>query len=224
MGGSAKGSAERERYSENTWNTTNQNRQEDINANRSGQRRAVFDQQGKGIIDFLSGQGQEGSKYQQGAGDAYSTLATMKGEVNPYVEESIKANNAVAESQFQNRLAQARAGGYRGGTGANLYSQGQVASDFTNQLAANNANLRYGAFNDAQNRGITANVAGAGGLAGLSSQGQAILAQIVAALRGEDVNDQTQQRTNATAVINELGGRSGTRSKTKQDVEAEYKM
>lgn len=220
---SGTGAASRDRYSEDTWSTGNQQRNENIDANRAGNRRAVFDSpQSQQLLGFLSDQSMQGGGFQQGAGDAYASLAAMRGGPNPEVENIIRSTNQEADRNFANRLAQTRAGGYRGNTAQGLYDQGQVASQFTQQQAGDNAALRYGAYNDAANRNLSANVAGAGGLAGLYGQNQGTIAQLLALLRGEDTADQTRQMTNANVLSNQRGGTSGTRSRTSQSISGSY--
>lgn len=217
------GGANRDRFSEDSWGTSNQQRNENVDANRQGSRRAAFDSpQGQSILGFLTDQTQQGGQYQGQAGQAYGSLAGLRGEQNPEVENIIKSTNKEADTNFSNRLAQSRAGGYRGGTGAGLYDQDKIAAQFTNQQAGDNAALRYGAFNDAQGRQLSANVAGAGGLAGLSGQNAASAAQILALLRGEDTDDQTRQVSNANTLTNERGGKSGTKSGTNAWISGTY--
>jgi hypothetical protein len=220
---SGTGTASRDRFSQDTWENTNQTRNEQTDANREGSRRAVFDSpQGQSILGFLTDQTQQGGQFQGQAGNAYGSLASLRQGPNPEVENIIKSTNREADTNFANRLAQSRAGGYRGGTGAGLYDQDRIAAEFTNQQAGDNAALRYGAYNDAAGRNLTANVAGAGGLAGLSGQNASLGAQILALLRGEDTADQTQQLTNANTLQTLRGGTSGTKSNTGQSITGSY--
>ena len=217
------GSAQRERYNEDTWNNLARAFTESQNSSREGSTRANFDSpQGQQTLGFLSDQTQQGGGYQSQAGQTYNSLASLRGTPNPEVERIVSANNQEADINFGNRLAQSRAANYRGNTAAGLYDQDKIAAQFTNQQAGENAALRYGAFNDAQNRGLTANVAGAGGLAGLSGQSQGLGSQLLQLLRGTDAMDATQTDTNSNTIETQQGGRSGKKSGTKGFVEGSY--
>jgi hypothetical protein len=220
---SGTGSASRDRYSENTWENSLQQFLSNTNQNRTGNRRAAFEgPQAESTLGYLTDQVGQGGGYQQQAGQAYGDLARLRGQPNPEVENIIKSSNQEAETAFQNRLGQSRAAGYRGGTGANLYNQDKVAAEFSNKQAGENAALRYGAFNDAQNRGLSGQVAGAGGLAGLSGQSGGLAAQLLALLRGENVEDISQSSTTGQQSNAATGGKSGKRSSTGQEISASY--
>lgn len=217
------GSASRERFSENSWQNALENFFSNTNQNRQGSRSATFDSpEGQKTLGFLTDQATSGGGFQQQAGNTFNTLANLRGEVNPEVENIIKSTNQEANTNFNNRLAQSRAGGFRGGTGANLYSQDKVASEFTNKQAGENAALRYGAFNDAQNRTQSANVAGASGLASLAGQNQGLAAQLLSLLRGESTQDATQSSTTGQSSTEQVGGRSGKKSGTGMSIEGSY--
>jgi len=158
--------------------------------------------EGQQVLNSLIGQAGSSAGYGEEAAGAYRSLASDASKVNPEVENIIRTGDQAANSQFSNRLAQSRAGGFRGGTGANLYNQDKIASEFTNQQENNNSNLRYGAFNDAANRATTARVGGASGLAGLSNQGQSLGAQILSMLRGEKIVDDATAKRIAEATSN----------------------
>lgn len=220
---SGTGTASRDRFSENNWQNSTENANQSTNSAQQGQSRAVFDSpEAQQILSYLSQQSQQGGGFQQQAGGAYGALAGMKGQTNPEVENIIKTGNQEANTNFANRAAMSRAGGYRGGTGANLYNQDKVASEFTNKQAGENAALRYGAFNDAQGRQLGANVAGAGGLSSLSGQSQGSAAQLLALLRGQDTEGASQSQTISDIIKALTGGSSGTKSNTGQSISASY--
>lgn len=220
MGLGAKASASRDRYSNDEWqNTTQQNNSKtNTAANTAGTTStdATFGSpQGKSILDALTGQivNGNGADYTNTAAGAF-TRAANGGGVNPYVEGIISAGNKEADNTFANRLAQTRAAGYRGGTASNINNQEQLASNFTNNQAGQNANLRYGAYNDAAGRELS----GAAGLASLGGQQTGLGAQILALLRGQTTNTNQQQNVESTTledIIKALtGGSSGTKSGT----------
>lgn len=192
--------ADRERYSEDQW----QNR----NVDQYGQRRAVFDSpEATSILGHLTGQASgQGPDYNQMAGTAYQRLATTPDGINPFVEEAIRTSNKEGDAALQTGLAGIRAGAYRGGTGANLYSQGRLVADAANTRAKDNALARVGAFDAAAGRSLAGQQAGASGLSGLGQGNQLLAAQILAMLRGENFDQNT-----ADAMT---GGRSGTKSRT----------
>lgn len=194
-------SANRTRSEQNTSQNTTQNLQ--------GTRSALFDSpEAKQILAALSGTGAAGNDYSQQAGGAYKSLTDAGGGgQNPYVESIIKHSNAEGDQALGTNLAKSRAGGYRGGTGANLYNQDNVIANSANERALGNANLRYGAYNEGAGRDLTAHLAGASGLGALGSGQQNIAAQILALLRGEKVDQ------NATGTM--TGTQSGTQSGTK---------
>lgn len=220
---SGTGTASRDRFSENTWENSLQNFLSNTNQQRAGNRRAAFEgPEAERTLGYLTDQTVQGGNYQGQAGQAYNDLARMRGQPNPEVENIIRATNAEADTNFANRLGKSRAAGYRGGTGANLYNQDKVASEFTNKQAGENAALRYGAFNDAQDRQLSGNVAGASGLAGLSGQSGGLAAQLLALLRGENVEDVSQSSTTGQQSNAATGGRSGKKSGTSQSITGSY--
>lgn len=203
----------RDRYRQDEWSQSTQ----DTASAGSGKKRAVFESpEAKNTLSYLQERDAPTSKYTDPAARTYQRMADQTGQdTNPYVEALIKDENAVAETGFQNRLAQTRAGAYRGGTGANMYAQDKVGADFQAQLSQGNNQLRYGAYDDAQNRALSSNVSGAAGLAGLREsdigtalQQKGFATQLLALLRGEDVaNEETVAQKNQRT-----GGFSGTKS------------
>jgi hypothetical protein len=213
--------ANRDRYSENTWGSGTEN----TTGSQAGKRRAVFGPEAQQTLSYLGTPNSGESPYTGDIANTYRGMTQDKGEMNPYVDEIIGAENELAKREFAGGLAQTRAGAYRGGTGNNLYQQGKLASEFSTKLARDNANLRYGAFNDAQNRGFQSQVAGATGLAGLRESdinqdlGQRGLAtQLLALLRGEDTDMDMNQVVQAART----GGTSGKKSGTMGNVSGTY--
>lgn len=165
----------------------------------TGTTTATFGDEGNRILQYLMNSGAGSAETGANAAATYGDLS-RGGGVNPATEQIIARSNQEADRTFANRLAQTRAQGYRGGTGANVYRQDKLAADFTNAQAKENANLRYGAFNDAN----TNRLAGASGLASMSGAQQGLGAQILSLLRG-----QTQTGT-------QVGTQTGTQTGTQQ--------
>lgn len=228
MGFKLGGSASKQQFSQDQWQNKNQNSTQQTNQTgeqaQTGQRTATFDNPyAGGILAALSGQTQQPyqtSSAGQGAENAFGGLTKAIPNVNPNVESIISASNQEGDRALGNNLAKVRAGAYRGGTGANMYGQGRVVADAANERALGNANLRYGAFEADQNRGLTSKLAGASGLAGLegtkqAGQGQqnALGTQLLALLRGENTNQQGTSSLNSMTVAQLLealrGGSSG---------------
>lgn len=197
MGASATGTASRTRTSGDSSEAINSNTNASFNS-----------PEGKSLLTYLTGEttNPNARGYLDTAGKAYTAQAN--GVNNPYTEQVIQTSNKEGDRAFNNGLAGLRAQGYRGGTAANIYGQGNFASDYATKLASQNANLRYGAFNDAQNRSL----AGASGLAGLGQGQQSLAAQILALLRGESKDATDIKHT------------SGTESGTSQSLHASYGM
>lgn len=99
---------------------------------------------------------------------------------NPYLENVISTNDAVANKTFRDRLAQVRSGGFRGGIGRDTINQGQFITDFTNTQARDNARLRYDDYNTGQGYRFNA----ASGLGGLGTNRAGAATSLLAALRG----------------------------------------
>ncbi len=232
MGLGAKASASRERDSQNVFqnttgtNTTNTSQQTAGNTAQSttGATDATFNSpQGQQILAALTGAatgGNSGQNYLDQAGSTYGKLAGDQGTVNPYVEDVIKNSNSEADKTFGNRLMQLRAGGYRGGTAANINGQGRYAADFSAQQGGTNANLRYGAFNDAQARASSNNATGAAGLGSLGNSQQGLGQALLALLRGSSNTGANNVATTGSSqgvtveqILQALtGGSSGTKS------------
>lgn len=164
--------------------------------------------QGQAVLGSLTGSttNGQGDKNVQQAGNTLGQLSS--GQVSPYTEDIIKNANIEADRNFGNRLAQTRSGAYRGGTASNLNQQGQLASDFSAQQSLGNANLRQGAYQDAQTRALQASTA----QGNLGSQQQGLGAQLLALLKGESTsgtlagtqgnNTQTNQNNSQTTNQN----------------------
>lgn len=186
MGFGARGSKESTKQSEFTTQNTNQT--------QTGTRKALFDSpQAQQILSALTGQvaGPSAPNYGEEAAGTYRTMSATPGGVNPFVEDAIAASNKEADAGLATNLAKVRAGAYRGGTGANMYGQGRMVADTMNTRAKDNALARIGAFESGESRRLAGMGAGASGLAGMGSNQQLLAAQILAMLRGEDINQNT---------------------------------
>lgn len=174
--------------------TEHQNVAQSTNQTQTGQRRALFDSpEAQTILGALTGQvaGSDRPDYGAEAAGTYRQMASNPGGINPFVEQAISASNKEADAALQTGLAGVRAGAYRGGTGANMYGQGRMVADAANTRAKDNALARVGAFDSAATRQLAGQQAGASGLAGMDTNKQLLAAQILAMLRGEDVNQNT---------------------------------
>lgn len=164
---------------------------------QTGQTSATFDPRGNAIIAGLTDSMAGGGNYVKDAAAGYGGFT---GQVSPYTESIISGSNAEANKNFAGRLAQVRAGAYRGGTAANIGKQGQLAADFTSQQSAENAKLRDNAYQQAQ----TMKLGATSGLASLGNQQQNSAAQLLSLLRG----------TSSTGTA--TGAETGTTSSTQQ--------
>jgi hypothetical protein len=224
--------ASKNNSSQNEWSNSNQNtkQQTDQTAQQAGtgSRAATFDNPyAQSILSALSGQvgqpaPQMGASGQQAA-SVYGGLTGATPAVNPNVESLIASSNKEGDQVLGNNLAKVRAGGFRGGTGANMYGQTEQIANAANTRAKDNSSLRYGAYEADANRGVSSKLAGASGLAGLENmqqgaqQSQSNLGtQLLALLRGESTAQQgtsTGQTTSIQDIISALtGGKSGTSS------------
>jgi hypothetical protein len=143
---------------------------------------ATFNPQAQGAIDALSGN--FGSFTGGGTDAAQTFLTSMLGQgggMNPYAQQVVDANNAIANKDFNKRLAGVRSSGYGGGIGRDQINQGMFASDYTNQQNYNNSRLMLDAFSQGQDRQLGA----AGALGGLDANSMAAAIQFINSLRGE---------------------------------------
>lgn len=179
---------------------------------QTGQTNATFDPRGNAIIAGLTDSMAGGGNYIKDAAAGYGGFT---GAVSPYTENIISGNNAEANKNFASRLAQVRAGAYRGGTAANIGKQGQLAADFTSQQAADNAKLRDNAYQQAQ----TMKLGATSGLASLGNQQQNSAAQLLALLRGTSTAGTATGTETGTTSSTQQGTQSGTSStKTAQQI------
>lgn len=212
MGASITDSFSRNQHVQDSWGKENTEQQQQ----QQGQKRAVFDSpEAKKTLGYLTDFSAPTSGFTDEAAANYRRMAGNEGAMNPYTEALIADENKMADRRFGNRLAQTRAGAYRGGTGANMYAQDKLAQDFTNEQSRDNNAIRTQAFEAAQGRGQTERLAGSAGLSALREsdisaalQNKGIAAQILALLRGEDVEGTAAQQS-----VNEKRGKvSGTQS------------
>jgi len=190
--------------------------------NRVGNRNATFNTPGaQELLSYLQGATMQPGgvgNYGTAAGAAYGGLASdLGGGNNPFIDEIINRSNAEADRTLAGGLAKVRAGGFRGGTGANMYGQGRLVADAANSRARDNATLRSGAYEAAQGRALTSRLAGASGLAGLEGQDnasrQAMLQQamqLLAMLRGESLDENSTTNTTGTSNTRTVGTQSAT--------------
>lgn len=179
---------------------------------RTGGSSAVFDSpQAQQILSFLTGASTDengggiGALGNEAAG-AYRGLAnTSPGGNNPHLEALINASNQEGDQVLANNLAKVRAGGFRGGTGANMYNQATTIGNEATRRTIANEGLRFQAGESDANRVLQSRTAGAAGLAGLSGQNQAGMqqrnnlgAQILALLRGENFNENNENNVLAS--------------------------
>lgn len=177
------------------------------------------------LLASLTGRLTSSPDYSAQAGSTYGRLA--QGGVDPNVEGIIAASDAEASKNFASRLAQTRAGAYRGGTAANIGKQGQLAADFSAQQAGNNAKTRSDAYNNSN----TMALAGASGLGGLASSQQGLGAQLLSLLRGEETSglasgqqvgstatNQTNQSNNTSNQAANTATNSNTSTQTTQQM------
>lgn len=168
---------------------------------------ATFRPEGQATLDALAGiYGNVGQSANQ-ANNFYSRQLEG-GAVNPYIENMVAGQNALANQDFSSRLAQVRSGGFRGGAGRDTINQGMFASDFTNQQYANNQKTFADAFTQSQNEKYAA--------ANALGQNQQLAMQLLALLRGEEGQQSTQSTSDYTKYFknqsqrNEISGGYGT--------------
>lgn len=246
MGVSAK--TNRDRYSEDNWKNSNESRNStgttnsNTASNTNSQSNDVLNSlsrsattsanatSGSTSADFSSPEAQallrsltggatsgNGQRYTDQAAGAFGSLAS--GKVSPYTEDIIKNSNVEADRNFAGRLAQTRAGAYRGGTAANIGKQGQLAANFSAQQGAENAKLRDSAFQSAQGNAAI----GATGLASLGTQQQGLGTQLLALLRGEKVAGSTVG-SQATDASQQQNNQSNTNSNTSSSTQTTQQM
>lgn len=158
-----------------------------FNNSATGSQTANFSPEGQSLLSALTARL---AQPQTAGRDALTSLATGGG-INPYVESSISRSNEEAQRQMQQAQAGMRAGNRGIGQNANLFGQADAASLFLSRLAGENANTRVGAFENAQNRQLSA----AGSAAGLEQGDSGIAANLIGLTRG---TDSTQQQAGTT--------------------------
>ena len=134
------------------------NQQENTTGSGTFNNKPVFNPEAQQTIDRLSGQfgnvGNDSAK----SSDFLSSMLQPAGGMNPYAQQVVDTQNKLSNSDFNQRLAGVRSGGYGGGVGRDLIDQGMFTSDFTNKQAAWNAKTLLDAFN--QDRGVQMSAAG----------------------------------------------------------------
>jgi len=166
----------------------------------AGKRSAVFDSpQGSAVLNSLTSRATGGPDYSGNAAGIYDRLG--RGGVDPNVENIIRASDTEANKNFSGRLAETRAGAYRGGTAANIGKQGQLAADFSAQQAGNNAKIRSDAYNNANTMALGA----ASGLGGLGANRDTLGASILSMLRGEATTGAARGTEAGTTAVDQTG-------------------
>jgi hypothetical protein len=154
--------------------------------NTSYDRSATFLPQGQQTLNSLGGFYGGAAGQAAGANNFYQQQLSTPGGVNPYAQQVVDSTSKVADTDFKNRLAQVRSGGFRGGQGRDTINQSKFASDFTNQQQAQNAQTLLNAFQQQQGEKF----ASAQGLANNQTQAQ----QFLALLRGETGDQQSTEQ------------------------------
>jgi hypothetical protein len=162
-------------------------------------------------IDALASGAKGQTKYGDTLGNFFQSR--MAGGVNPYVQGIVDSNNQLANTDFANRIAQVRSGGFRGGIGTDLVNQGMFTSDFTSRQHGANSQLLANAFDTGENRALAA----AGGLGGLDQNSLQSAIALIAALRGEAGEGQQTQKQSGwgfdlNSFLKGLGSFGGTGS------------
>lgn len=115
-----------------------------------------------------------------------------------YAQQVVNANNAVADAKFKAALGDVRSGGFRGGQNADIYNQGTLAQQFTNQQAADSAATMLGQYNTDVTQKINA--------ANTTQNYSALLTNLLNALKGTTSNYSGSTSSSGTAS----GSSSGT--------------
>ena len=120
----------------------------------------------------------------------------MKAEQNPYAQQVVDNMSNSATRDYAARLGDVRTAGFRGGAGADYINQAGLASDFTNQLELNKANILLDAFNKNRDYQMTS----AQTLGDVGSNQSTLGINLLNTLRGEqsDTKENTSTKSSTT--------------------------
>jgi len=146
-----------------------------------------------------------GNQYTQ---DTASFLRNaMQAEQNPYAQQVVDNMSNSATRDYLARLSDVRTAGFRGGAGADYINQAGLASDFTNQLELNKANILLDAFNKNRDYQMTS----AQTLGDVGSNQSTLGINLLNTLKGEQSNTQEKEKTKAsTADFGKIAAGVGT--------------
>ena len=127
---------------------------------------------------------------QMGTDDAsrYNRSVLAKGNVDPYTEQLVSAQNALADQTYAQGLKSVRTAGYGRGIGSSYVNQNKLAANYANQKAANQANLYQSAYDQTQAQKQAA-----------AAAQQNSLLQFLSLLRGESGTGVSHGVSNETA-------------------------
>jgi len=145
-------------------------------------KKASFDPRANAALTALQNGTDDTSKYNK------SVLA--QGDVSPYTNQLVTAQNALADQAYAQGLKQTRSSGYGGGVGADSINQNKLAANYANTKASNQANLYQGAYENSQ----------AQKQAAAASQQNALI-QFLSMLRGESGTGSSVGVSNETAKM-----------------------
>lgn len=146
----------------------------DEQSTQAGSFMPVFGDQGQQIINALAG---------QEPGQAEATFSRlMQGGENPFQARWANAFRQGAFQDFGQAMRGVRGAGFRGGQGRDFMNQGQLASNFSNDLNANIMGALMGQHNVDNQLALGA----AGGAGNLELGRQGSLLNLLSLLRGED--------------------------------------
>jgi hypothetical protein len=142
------------------------------------------------LQSFAGGSGQD----QSSPLASYYQNLIKTGGGNPNLENLLATTRTNAQQGLNNNLAKVRSAGFRGGAARDVMNQAGTVSDFENQLAQQEAGLRYNDFAQGQQ----AQLAGASGwqnlLQGNSAQQAAAATALLQALQGSTTSQKGRQK------------------------------
>ncbi len=166
-----------------TFNKGKEYGQEVTNTKGSFNNQAEFRPEGQQTLNSLAGY-YGGVGNQLNTANRFYTNNVNGAGVNPYAQNVVDSSSKVAQEQFNNRLAQVRSGGFRGGAGRDTVNQSQFANSFTNQQQMQNMQVLMDAFKQQQGEKFAS--------ANALSQNGTAAQQFLALLRGESGTSESQ--------------------------------
>ncbi len=155
---------------------------------------ATFDPRADETIKALQGAtGNVGSGDDSASSYLQGLLSTPNGQ-NPYAQQVVDTQDKLANATFDKRLGAIRSSNYGSGAGSDLVDQGMFTGNFTDQQKASDAKTLLDAFNNQQSAQLT----GAGQLAGIDATKMASALNLINALRGQSAT--TDQQTNESTT------------------------